>query len=293
IVVIVGGTARLWWLWRAKRRGARIVHRLDGINWRYRVMPVSRRRRLSDRLRNRQMAWIRNTLADHVVYQSAFIRDWWHREYGPAPCPESVIYNGVDLDEFTPPADNAAPRERPLLICVEGKVPPNPAAQAILADVPGPLFADGTIGGTLVCGMIRPDIRERVAALPGVQVLGSVARSAMPATYARCDVYLSLEINPPCPNAVVEALAAGVPVVGYDTGSLSELVQPEAGRLVPYGVDPWRLEVPDTRPLREAVEAVLAHLPEYRRGARAAAEQRFGLDRIVEAYLAIFAGLMA
>jgi hypothetical protein len=36
-----------------------------------------------------------------------------------------------------------------------------------------------------------------------------------------------------------------LPVIGFDTGSLSEIVDGDAGCLVPYGGNPWKLEKPD------------------------------------------------
>ena len=43
----------------------------------------------------------------------------------------------------------------------------------------------------------------------------------------------------------MEALACGMPVVSFDTGALPELVTQDAGRVVAYGADAWRLEPPD------------------------------------------------
>jgi len=52
----------------------------------------------------------------------------------------------------------------------------------------------------------------------------------------------SADVNAACPNSVVEALACGLPVAGFDTGALPELISDDAGRTVPYGGDVWRLK---------------------------------------------------
>ncbi len=37
------------------------------------------------------------------------------------------------------------------------------------------------------------------------------------------DIFLYSHLNPPCPNSVIEAISTGLPVVGFDSGSMSEL----------------------------------------------------------------------
>src|SRR5262249_1785909 len=37
------------------------------------------------------------------------------------------------------------------------------------------------------------------------------------------DVFVYSFLNPPCPNSVIEAISCGLPVVGFDSGSMSEL----------------------------------------------------------------------
>ncbi|HRQ33006.1 MAG TPA: glycosyltransferase, partial [Anaerolineales bacterium] len=97
----------------------------------------------------------------------------------------------------------------------------------------------------------------------------------------------SAELNPACPNAVIEALACGLPVVGFETGALSELVQGDAGRLASHGANPWRLQRPDIPSLADAAEEVLRDNERFRRAARARAESTFGLDAMVDRYLTV------
>lgn len=97
----------------------------------------------------------------------------------------------------------------------------------------------------------------------------------------------SAEVNPPCPNSVIEALACGLPVIGFDTGSLAEIVQGDAGRFVPYGGNQWKLEPPDISALAEAATEVLQDQPRFRKRARERAETTLGIDQMVDEYLKV------
>jgi glycosyltransferase involved in cell wall biosynthesis len=95
------------------------------------------------------------------------------------------------------------------------------------------------------------------------------------------------EVNPPCPNSVIESLACGLPVIGFDSGSLKELVGDEAGIIVPYGTNPWKLEMPDISALAESASEVLEKQDQFRLSARKRAESEFNLDKMVESYLKV------
>jgi glycosyltransferase involved in cell wall biosynthesis len=97
----------------------------------------------------------------------------------------------------------------------------------------------------------------------------------------------SAEINPPCPNSVIEALACGLPVVGFDTGSLSEIVRGDAGRVVPYGGDEWKLQKPDMPALANATGEVFDEQDRFRTLARARAESFFDVEKMVDEYLKV------
>ena len=81
-------------------------------------------------------------------------------------------------------------------------------------------------------------------------------------------------------------MACGLPVVAYDTGALSELVNADAGRVTLYGGDAWKLEPPDVDGLVAASREILNEQTRFRAGARARAEEAFGSERMVDGYLA-------
>jgi glycosyltransferase involved in cell wall biosynthesis len=139
----------------------------------------------------------------------------------------------------------------------------------------------------MVAGLVPPEIRarwEQYARVP-VHWLGVVPTEQVPFYHRSAHLYFSAELNPPCPNAVIEALACGLPVVGFDTGSLLELVGPDAGRIPAYGADPWKLEPPDIPALAQAAAEVLENQNQFRAAARRRAEQAFDLEVMIDRYL--------
>lgn len=286
VVLVVGGTAKLRWLWKCKAQGAKIIHRLDGVSWRHRVRPTAYRMWLRQESGNWLMRLIRRLYADHVVYQSYFVQNWWREKFGQVRCEESVIYNGVDLSVFSP-KEGTTTNEKPHLLCVEGNLQPDIPTVGPLEYLARRLFGDGLISGTIVCGNVEDAIAGCLSSIDGLELRGNVPRQGIHEVYTWA-VYLSLDINAACPNSAIEALASGIPVIGFDTGALSELVRPGAGILVPYGGDPWRLQAPDISALEQAARKVLSQWYEFSKGARALAEERFGLDEMVDSYLAVF-----
>ncbi|MEN4099470.1 MAG: hypothetical protein ROW52_06065, partial [Anaerolineaceae bacterium] len=76
--------------------------------------------------------------------------------------------------------------------------------------------------------------------------------------------------------------------VAFATGALPEIITGDAGIVVPYGSNYWNLEPPDIPALAQAAREVLADQPRYRAAARRRAEEAFGLNAMVDAYLSVF-----
>jgi glycosyltransferase involved in cell wall biosynthesis len=289
-ILIIGGTRRLLPLWRAKRHGIRIVQRLDGVNWVQRVRWSGLRYTLRAEYGNALLAFIRNNIADRVIYQSEFIRGWWEDWYGVARVPGDVVLNGIDLETYAPVERNAIPLYPPYkLLVVEGSLAGglDTGLQAAV-HLTGILSQEFSVELT-IAGKVDARTKERLEkeSKTPIKFLGVIPHEQIPELMRSSHLLFSAEINPPCPNSVIEALACGLPVIGFETGSLRELVGEEAGRLVPYGGDPWKLESPDVTALAEAAGVVLGAQERFRSAARVRAEELLSVDKMVDEYLKV------
>lgn len=287
-MLVIGGTRHLLRLWRAKRRGLRIVQRLDGVNWVQRAHWSGLRYTLRAEYGNWVLAFIRNHLADEVVYQSEFIRSWWEDWYGKAPVPGHVILNGVDLGAFSPHSSGDVPVFPPYrILVVEGSLAGGLDTGFKAAVRLTELLSKKYPVELHVAGKVDARAQTLADEHGFVRILGMIPREQIPDLMSSSHLFFSAEINPPCPNSVIEALACGLPVVGFDTGSLRELVGSEAGLLAPYGGDQWKLEPPDVPALVNGATEILVEQDRFRIAARARAEELLNVDTMVDRYLQI------
>jgi glycosyltransferase involved in cell wall biosynthesis len=148
-------------------------------------------------------------------------------------------------------------------------------------------FVIGKNTRLMVAGRVDESIKQGLSGKTNIQVdfLGNVPAEKIPELDRSAHVLYAADINAACPNSVIEALACGLPVVAFNTGALSEILTTEAGRLSPYGGDPWELDPPDIKQLAEAANYVIQNQAGFRKAARKRAEEAFGLDHMVKGYL--------
>jgi glycosyltransferase involved in cell wall biosynthesis len=286
-ILVIAGTKFLPQLWRARRRGIRVVQRLDGVNWVHRVKWSGVKYTVRAEYGNFMLAFIRNNFADRVVYQSLFIRKWWEDWYGVAKAPTTVIINGVDLHTYSPDGESERPSDVNRMLLLEGSLARGlnsglfhavSVAEKLSAKYPMEVAVAGTVDEAT-----QRSLRSKVP----VKFLGTVPRAEIPKLARSSHLMYCAEVNPPCPNSVIEALACGLPVIGFDSGSLKELVTNDAGCIVPYGSNPWKLETPDISALAASAGKMLEKQSQVRAAARRRAESEFGLDKMVESYLKV------
>jgi glycosyltransferase involved in cell wall biosynthesis len=285
-ILVTGGTRQLAGLIAARRRGVPVVQRLDGMNWIHRRRRTGVRHFLRAEVNNLLLRLVRSRLADRLVYQSAFVQGWWERTAGTSPVPATVIHNGVSLDEYMPLSGEAPPADRIVMLIVEANLSGGyELGVGHAADLARRL--QPALGRPLevVIAGAAGEVARRAWGGGAVHWLGPVPPADTPALYRRAHFLFSADLLPACPNSVIEAMACGTPVAAYDTGALPELVTQDAGRLAPYGGDPWRLDPPDAGALAEAAQQVVSDRASLGAGARRRAEAAFGLDRMIEAYV--------
>jgi glycosyltransferase involved in cell wall biosynthesis len=289
VILVIGGTRRIPELLQARRRGVRIVQRLNGMNWIHRRRYTGVRHFVRSEVNNFILSLIRRRIADHIVYQSNFSRTWWQTVYHSVKAPGSVVYNGVDLAQFTPQGPHQRPTGYSRVLLVEGHLGGGNEdglknGFALVhqlnqqLDRPAKLMVVGDVPQELQAGFDRqyPGLADWQGVLP---------RERVPEVDRSAHVLFSADLNAACPNSVIEAMACGLPVVSYATGSLPELLEDDAGLVVPWGSNFWKLEAPDIPILAEAAQSILNQQDHYREAARKRAESAFGLDHMVDQYL--------
>jgi glycosyltransferase involved in cell wall biosynthesis len=235
--------------------------------------------------------WLVGRFATRIVTVS---RDLEQRLAARAPAGKlATIPNGVDLARFGSirPEDGCEVREQfgiprsAFLVGSVGRLDPIKRFEDLIEAV-----AQSQDGRDALYALIVGDGAERgrledLAAARGIRdrVVFAGMREDVPRLLAAMDLFVLPSASEGQPNAVLEAMAAGRPVVATDVGGVRELVVPgETGLLVPCGepaalAEAIRFYRQDASRARRAGEA----------GGRRAASQ-FALESMVARYEAIY-----
>jgi len=223
-----GGLQRVW---------ERIHHPASVGRWLARLFRPRRRAllRLEDRL-------IARSLCQRIITNSALVREQVLREYGLPSAMVDVVYNGVDLEQFSP----RWRRERDAVRLGLG----------IEADAPVVLFAANNFGRkglpTLLRGLelvrrVLPEVRLVVAGGGRLKPFAQLARRLgvedairflgerrdIHRLYAASDIFVLPTLYDPCANVCLEALASGTPVITTLDNGAAEFIRPgETGYLL-------------------------------------------------------------
>ena len=249
------------------------------------------------RRENARMAAVHG-MASHVLYQSDFCRRCAERFLGHRYGPSEILYNAVDVGQFSPAVRDANPQ--PFTFLVTGKIG-SATAYRLAASIDG--LAAARRGGLdvrlVVAGAVDRAVEAEVRSLAdrhgladAVRFTGPYNRAGAPAVYRAANAYLMLKHNDPSPNVVLEALASGLPVLFSNSGGVPELVGEEAG--VPLPVPETFDEKPTPAPsaIAAGIARVIAGREAMSRAARARAVERFSVATWLDRHEQLFKRLL-
>jgi sugar transferase (PEP-CTERM/EpsH1 system associated) len=263
----------------------RDIYDLDGSNWKY-----------------RQLRRFMRLFVDHYIAVSRDLQQWLRESIGVRDDALTQIYNGVDWQKFTPrsgerpallPAPLRPEQGDPLVIGTVGRLVAVKDQRSILLAVQALLRQRPAwrrrlrvvlVGG----GPLEAELRQ-LAVDCGIDDLVWMTgdRDDIPELLRTMDVFLLPSLGEGISNTILEAMAAGLPVVATSVGGNPELVEDGVnGRLVPVG---------DAPALAEAVLGLLEDDRARRRMGDAALQGvrlRFDWDRAVSEYLGVYDGLL-
>jgi glycosyltransferase involved in cell wall biosynthesis len=182
---------------------------------------------------------------------------------------EATVHHGIDLDAlpFSAAAGDA--------LVAFGRIHPDKGTADAIA------IARRADRRLVLCGIVQDAqyFREQVEPhIDGDRVtyLGSVGPTQRAQVLGAAAALLHpIAFNEPFGLSVVEAMACGTPVITYPRGSMPEIVEPGTTGFLVRDVD-------------AAVRVVDAAAALDRRAIRRVTERRFGVDRMVDEYLAVY-----
>jgi glycosyltransferase involved in cell wall biosynthesis len=166
-----------------------------------------------------QQKWLANH-AGTVTTVSPFVARWAQDEFGVSV--DSVIPNGVDLEQFSPGKANT---EQDLVLFVGRLINrKNPVLVIELAEIHSDVtFA---IRGN---GSLQSKLEKRAPS--NVRFIERLPIDELAELYSRASVALCPYEKEGFGMVVLESMAAGTPVIGLDSGNLSDLITKNSGVL--------------------------------------------------------------
>ena len=239
----------------------------------------------------RQNARARRILKQLTRFCSAFtvvgpdVARYYTEELGLSSSRMDVIPNAVDLDQFCVRGED--PRRRlglsneEVVLGVVGRLEPEKDHRTLLRAFQA-FRARGHTARLLVVGdgSLRGQLEAQCRALDierSVTFLGP--RSDIPEVLAAFDIFVLSSVQEGVPLSVVEAMAAGKPVIATDVGGLRLLVRPSVNGLLVPAADPAALEAAMSK-----LSANAALRQEMGRRSREIAQESFGLSAMMKRY---------
>ncbi|MBI3321337.1 MAG: glycosyltransferase family 4 protein [Candidatus Omnitrophica bacterium] len=241
---------------------------------------------------HKQLVWLAVRSVTRVRAMYGRMAEELHTKFGVPRERMIVIPNGIELERFTGLNGAAEVRTelragaQDRLIAVPARLSPE-KGHRVLLDAAASLRARHPDAHYLFIGdgVLREELR-RLVAICGladrVYFLGF--RTDLPRLLAAADLVVLPSFTEGVPGVLLEAMAAGTPIVATDVGGVGELLAGgRVGRLVPPG---------DPAALGQAIDELLSADEDVRRrlGAQAQArvQQQYTKRQMVERFIALY-----
>lgn len=220
-------------------------------------------------------------LTDQVVAVSDRVRDDLIKFRIASPDKIITIPLGLDLAPF---ATQARRDDNPIIGIVGRLVLIK--NHALFLRMARQLIADGFVGKFMIVGdgELRSDL-EREAADLGDRVIFAGWRRDLPQVYSELSVVVNTSLNEGTPVALIEAMAAGAPVVATAVGGVPDVVR--------HGQTGWLVSNGDPARLAECVKEALYDPNRVAARARVEVLGRFSKERLVADIEKLYESLLA
>jgi len=157
--------------------------------------------------------------ADAIVYQSKYSRKIYHNLVCRPDKPEIVIFNGADPRDY-----NVQPYNNHFQYIFLASTRVWLKQKRLKTIIRSFLEADIHGSRLIVCGNTQ-GVERKYGDLNNLMFTGNISDMVLARMYKSCIAMIHLTFVDACPNSVVEAQVAGLPVIHTDQGGTKEIVK--------------------------------------------------------------------
>ena len=259
-----------------RKANSKIIQRLDGLSLDKSSKWYADQKKTED-------IYLNDTT--HVVFQSIFSRDLWFTYVGEKQQTQyTTIINGVHSDIFYPAEQQRTPDH--INFITTGNFRKKDMLEPIILALDE--LVD-TYSFTLhIIGNISDETSQELVKRSYVHEHGQRDLHYVAQELRKADIFLFSHVNPPCPNAVIEAVSTGLPVVSFDSGSMKELVGFNSELLSSVSEDLMQTyEQFDYKALKSCIEKSIQQFDTYKERAMEHV-QDFSFQQTGSAYTDVF-----
>lgn len=266
----------------AKIKGKKIIQRLDGVY--HPATPTGKWYWLY----NLKMKAIHNLFADTVIYQSEFSKISCEKFLGRTRAKNiSIIYNGVDIERIQP-RDKNSTLHSPIKLLTFAKFRRRDQIEPIIESVK---LLDPQKFTLDIYGSYTDNLEHLFKNFPShIHFLGKRDNESLLKILNQYDIFLFSDQSA-CPNSVLEAMAAGLPVVAFNRGSINEIIKNDYNGHHTKTIhhDPFKNSYPfNTEKYKEFSETIKKTSKAFNKlkeQARHDIKERFDINKITQEYI--------
>ena len=225
--------------------------------------------------------------SDWVIYQSQFCKDMLDKFLFNRLDNFSIVYNGVDLSHF-----EANDTYNPFSLVIFGTLRDVDLFNCMLKSFSS-VYAQDNRYSLVVAGSMTKEVEvafsqylESDPSGENAQYIGKLDYDQIPRVISSHGILLHLKSGDWCPNAVLEAMACGLPIVCQRYGGTSELVG-DAGIIIDHPSYSYDSDL--VKKVADAVASIQVNHPSYRNLAIERAN-KFSIDQSAKQYASILRG---
>tara|TARA_Y100000589_G_scaffold316293_1_gene340883 strand:+ start:1258 stop:2352 length:1095 start_codon:yes stop_codon:yes gene_type:complete len=246
--------------------------------------------------KNKQMAEIYHK-ADYVFWQSEFCKRSAEYFLGIRNYPGEVLYNSVDTKNKFYPKKNT---NRSFTFLMTGKFT-EIVLYRIKNSIEGFIKARemGSDFKLIIAGWYEKSIILYINNMinkfnlqESLKLIGPYRQSEACKIYQLADVYLTTKYLDPCPNAVIEAMACGLPIIYSNSGGIPELVGDKCGIGLDVPFDWEKIYIPEPMAIAKAMQKIYFLSEKMGLESRKRALDRFDINIWVNRHKEVFQNLL-